>query len=454
MYSFFEVDQNVSFGQPLPLIRLETRTMKNSWEKTFQDRQRTLEDAVSLVQPNSKIYLSTGLSEPQTLLEELVRQKDRLHDVILYNNIIGSPCIYAASECFPNLQIRTFLGSPLLKNAYRNRSCDYIPINFAEIPRFIENEKPDVAFIQVSPPNEKGYCNLGVSVDFAHSIIQSSKFVIAETNNQMPITFGDTWVHVNDIDCFVLTSRPLLTMSSGEPDSIVEKISEYVSELVPNYATVQVGLGSLGDSIIRSLGNKKGLGIHSGSITDSVIDLIEKGVITNEHKGIDQGKVVCTTLTGTEHLYRFVHMNPLIELKRVSYTHNGSTFAKLNSFHAINSALEIDLTGQINAEQVGSFPIAGVGGQMDFIRGAQLSNGGKSIIAIPSTAKKGNQSRIKINVSHVTSLKSDIHYVVTEYGIACLFGKSIKQRAEELLEITHPNFREQLKYEFEKNITF
>ncbi|MBD1383605.1 acetyl-CoA hydrolase/transferase family protein [Metabacillus arenae] len=424
--------------------------MVNEWVKTYQDRQRTVEEAISLIQSKSKVILSSFCSEPQTLLEELVRQKDRLFDVTLYNNIIGSPCVYAAAECFPNLQIRTFLGSPLLKEAYQNRACDYIPINLSEIPRFIENANMDIAFIQVSPPNEKGYCNLGISVDFAHSLIQSAKCVIAEVNSQMPSTYGNTSVHVKDIDCFVLTSRPLLSIPQGTSTSHEQKIGEYVSELIPDQATIQVGLGSLADSIIRALSSKKGLGIHSGSITDAVIDLVEKGVITNEHKEIDRCKMVCTTLTGTERLYRFAHMNPLIELHPVSYTHNGSTHAKLARFHSINSALEVDLTGQINAEQVGPFPLAGVGGQMDFIRGAGLSKSGKSIIALPATAKGGTQSRIKFSVSYVTSLKSDVHYVVTEYGIASLFGKSIKQRAEELLAVAHPDFREQLKYEVEK----
>ncbi|WP_260287191.1 acetyl-CoA hydrolase/transferase family protein [Peribacillus aracenensis] len=424
--------------------------MINEWVKNYQDRQRTVQEAISIVQSKSKIILSSFCSEPQTLLEELVRQKDRLHDVIIYNNIIGSPCVYAKAECFPNLQIRTFLGSPLLKEAYLNHSCDYIPINLSEIPRFLENENMDVAFIQVSPPNEKGYCNLGISVDFSHSLIRNAKYVVAEVNSQMPSTYGDTLVHVKDIDYFVLTSRPLLAIKSGEPTSAEQKIAEFVSELIPDKATIQVGLGSLAESIIRALSNKKGLGIHSGSITDAVIDLVDKGVITNEHKEIDQHKMVSTTLTGTERLYRFAHMNPLFELHPVSYTHSGSTIAMLERFHSINSALEVDLSGQINAEQVGPFPIAGVGGQMDFIRGAQLSNGGKSIIALPSTAKKGTQSRIKPAVSQVTSLKSDVQYVVTEYGIASLFGKSIKQRAEELLAVAHPNFREQLQYEFRK----
>lgn len=428
--------------------------MLNQWVKTYQDRQRTAKEAISMIRSESKVILSSFCSEPQTLLEELVRQKDRLHDVTLFNNIIGSPCVYAAAECFPNLQIRTFLGSPLLKEAYLNRACDYIPINLSEIPRFIENENMDVAFIQVSPPNEKGYCSLGISVDFAHSLIQYAKYVIAEVNNEMPSTYGNTLVHVNDIDCYVLTSRPLLSITSGMSSSVEQKIGEYVSELIPDQATIQVGLGSLADSIIRALSSKKGLGIHSGSITDTVMDLLEKGVITNEYKEIDRYKMVCTTLTGTERLYRFAHMNPQIELHPVSYTHNGSTIAKLDRFHSINSALEIDLTGQINAEQVGPFPVAGVGGQMDFIRGAQLSKYGKSIIALPSTAKKGSQSRIKFSVSHVTSLKSDVHYVVTEYGIASLFGKSIKQRAEQLLAVAHPDFREQLYGEFKKNIAF
>jgi 4-hydroxybutyrate CoA-transferase len=420
------------------------------WENTYQTRQTNVEKAILAIQSAQKVFLAPFCNEPQTLVEEMVRQKDRLMNVFLYNIIVGSPCVYANSSCFPHFRIRTFLASPLLKDAFSEEICDYIPVNLSEIPRWIENEGIDVALIQVSPPNEKGYCNLGLSVDVVQALIRNARYVIAEVNSHMPWTYGDTLVHVSDIDCFVLSSSRLLSVPPGKSTEIEKKIGENVAQLIPDRATIQIGIGSISDSILQSLRDKKELGVHSGSISDPIMELMELGVITNEHKEINRYKTVCTTLTGTEHLYQYAHQNPLIELYPTDYTHHGATLLKLKRFHAINSALEVDIFGQVNAEQVGRYPVAGVGGQMDFIRGARLSKDGKAIIALPSTAKKVTQSRIKVTIPYVTSVKSEIDYVVTEYGIASLFGKSFKDRAKGLIAIAHPDFREELMYNFEK----
>lgn len=425
-------------------------TKETDWGKIYQERQRTPEEAVSNLQSGMKVALTAFCGEPQTLLEELIRQKNRLYDVTIYASVAGSPCLYAASDCSATLQIRTFLGSPLLKDAYVNQACDYIPINLSEVPSFIENERIDAAFIQVSPPNEKGYCNLGISVDYTHALIRNARLVVAEVNSEMPWTYGNTQVHVSSIDCFVRTSRSLLKVFQGTPNAVEQQIGEFVAELIPDRSTIQVGIGNISDSIVRSLASKKELGVHSGSISDAVIDLVEQGVITGGQKEVDRDKLVCTTLIGSGRLYRYAHNNPMIELHPVNYTHDGRTMAQFSAFYSINSALEVDLTGQINAEQVGDFPVAGVGGQMDFIRGSGLSSKGKAIIALPSTAQKGMKSRIKLSVSYVTSLKSDVHYVVTEFGIASLFGKSLKERKEELIAVAHPDFREQLEFEYRK----
>jgi 4-hydroxybutyrate CoA-transferase len=417
--------------------QLKWRDQMNQWEQIYREKQRTVEEAVTLIQPGMSVVLSPCCNEPQTLVEELVRQKNRLAEVVLYNMVVGSPCLYAS-----HFQVRTFLGSPLL-----NGVSDYIPINLSEIPRFIENEKMDVGLIQVSPPDDKGYCSLGISVDYIPSVIKSASHIIAQVNEEMPWTYGRTLVHVNDIDTFVLSTCSLLGISPGKASLVDQKIGEYVAELIPDRATIQVGVGGLADSIVHALRSKKELGVHSGSITDAVMNLMEEGVITNEHKEIDQHKTVCMTLTGTNRLYHFAHRNPAVELHPANYTHHGGTIARLERFYSINSALEIDITGQVNAEQIGTHPIAGVGGQMDFIRGAQLSKGGGAIIALPSTAKQGTQSRIRLAVKCVTSPKSDIHYVVTEFGIARLFGKTLKQRASELIAVAHPDFRDELRRE-------
>jgi 4-hydroxybutyrate CoA-transferase len=417
--------------------------MRN-WEVIYSDRQTSASQAISAIQSSHKVFLAPFCNEPGTLIDELVQQKGRLQDVTIYNTVIGSPCIYAEPDCHPHFQIRTFLSSPRLKSAFLNEACDYLPVNLSEIPRWITQENIDIALIQVTPPNGEGYCNLGLSVDVVQTLIKNAKYVIAEVNSHLPWTYGDTLVHVSEIDHFVFSARPLLTIPRGVPSKEEEAIGHNVAELIPNHATIQVGIGRIADSILLTLKNKKALGIHSGSIIDPVMDLMKLGVITNEYKEVNRFKTVCTTLTGTEELYAFADKNPEIELHPSNYTHHPGVIANISNFYSINSALEVDLFGQINAEQVGQYPIGGVGGQMDFIKGSKLSHGGRSIIALPSTAKNGTQSRIKTIVSHVTSLKSDIDYVVTEYGIATLFGKSLKERVNELIAIAHPNFRQEL----------
>ena len=418
------------------------------WKDMFNSRLTKVEEAISVIQSNQKVFLAPFCNEPQTLVEELVQQKERLQNVSIYNVIIGSPCLYADPSCHQHFNIRTFLGTAFLKSAYEHNACDYLPVNLSKIPHFIEQENIDIALIQVSSPNEEGYCNLGLSVDVVQTLVKSAKIVIAQVNNELPLTFGETYVHVSDIDHFVVSNRPLLSIPSGKPTELELEIGSYVAELIPDYATVQVGLGKIADSVLLSLKSKKGLGIHSGSITDSVIELIDLGIITNERKEINQYKTVCTTLTGTEKLYSYCHNNQNIELYPTTYTHNPTIISKISNFHSVNSALEVDLTGQINAEQVGTYPVAGVGGQMDFIHGATLSKGGKVIIALPSTARRGTESRIKAKIPFVTSIKSEIDYVVTEYGIASLFGKTLEERAKELIAIAHPNFREKLLAEY------
>jgi 4-hydroxybutyrate CoA-transferase len=420
----------------------------NDWRVIYNTRLKSAVEAISVIQSSQKVFLAPFCNEPQTLVEELVQQKKRLQDVFLYNVIIGSPCLYADPTCHSHFKIRTFLGTASLKSAYQNDACDYLPVNLSGIPNFIEQERMDIALIQVSPPNAEGYCNLGLSVDVVQTLLKRSNVVIAQVNKELPLTYGETLVHVSEINYFVVSHRPLLTIPSGKPSELEMKVGSNVAELIPDYATVQVGLGKIADSVLLSLKAKKGLGIHSGSITDPVTELMDLGVITNERKEINQYKTVCTTITGTEALYNYTHENQNIELYPTTYTHNPAVIAKLSNFHSVNSALEVDLTGQINAEQVGAHPVAGVGGQMDFIHGARLSKGGKAIIALPSTAKKGTESRIKVKIPFVTSVKSEIDYVVTEYGIASLFGKTLKERARELIAIAHPDFREELKAEF------
>ncbi|MBD8032349.1 acetyl-CoA hydrolase/transferase family protein [Solibacillus merdavium] len=421
------------------------------WKDIYRKRFTTTEKAVQHIESFQKIFLAPMCNEPQALVEELIRQKSRLQEISLYTVVLGSPCKYADIACHPHFNIRTFLSSPLLKKAYENKKCDYLPVNFSEIPRWIKEEHIDVALIQVSPPNADGFCNLGLSVDVVPTLIKEAKIVIAEVNSNLPVTFGETLVHVSEINFFVHSDRSLLTIRNSQPSEEDLKIGRYVATLIPEYATIQVGVGKIASGIIQSLHSKVGLGVHSGSISDDIMELINIGVVTNERKEINRNRTVCTTLTGTNDLYEFCHRNEYIELYPINYTHNAAVISKISNFHSINSAMEVSLSGQINAEQIDeNHVVAGVGGQMDFIRASKLSPGGRAIIAMPSTAQFGMVSRIKAHTQYVTSLKSDVDYVVTEYGIAKLFGKSMKERAESLIAIAHPKFRTSLLEEFEQ----
>ena len=423
------------------------------WKTAYREKQMDIAQAINKVDKNHVVVLSAYCSEPQTLVEELIRQKSRLRGLELYVNLVGSPALYSQKDNFPYFCIRTFLSNPKLKEAILYGDCDYIPINVSEIPKKIERMEIDIAFIQVAPPDNEGFFNLGISVDYVKSLVENAKYVIAEVNDCMPRTQGDTNLTIDEIDSFVKSSRSLLTIPESGFSDIEKKIGENVATLIPDGATLQWGIGSIPNGILHSLKNKKDLGVHSGSISDPVIELIESGVINNSRKIVKQNKIVCTSLIGTEKLYEYANNNPVIEMHSVEFTHNSKIIGQIENFHSINSALEIDITGQINAESLKGVTIAGVGGQMDFIRGAKGSNGGKAIIALPSTAAGGTISRVKFSVSGVTSLKSEVDYIVTEYGIAELFGKSMKERGKEIIAIAHPKFREELAERLQHEIT-
>ncbi len=410
----------------------------------YRPRIVTANEAISLINSSHNVFLAPFCNEPQVLVKELIRQKDRFNLLNLYTCIAGSPCLYAEQEEYPPFYIKTFLGSPLLKEVFQAGNGDYIPLNLSDLPAWVQTNKIDFAIIQVTPPNQEGYCNLGISVDIIRSLSKHAGKVIAQVNSNLPRTFGDTEIRVSEMDYIVESTYNLMTISSGTPNKIEEAIGKNVAQLIPDYATIQVGIGKIADAVLMALKEKKGLGVHSGSITDGVMEMMKRGVITNERKELMTGKTVCTTLTGSQQLYSFANLNRDIHLYPVDFTHNSLQISKITNFYSINSALEVDLTGQINAEQIGNFPLAGVGGQMDFIRGARLSKGGRAIIVLPSTAMGGTTSRIKNTVSSVTSLKSEIDYIVTEYGIASLFGKSLKERTQQMLKIVDPDFRESL----------
>lgn len=421
------------------------------WENTYVMRRQSAAQAVGKLQTDQRVVLGALCSEPQTIVEELVEQRVRFSPLHLYVMALGSSCPYANPAHGEHLRIHTFLSSKALSHAFTAGTANYIPINMSQIPLWLRSHPPDAALVQVSPPNAKGYCSLGISVDYTHEAVKQARLVIAEMNDQMPFTYGHSLVHVKDLDCIVTTSRPLLAVPSGSLNEVERKIGYYVAELISDGSTVQLGIGSVPNGVLAALRGHQRLGVHSGLISDSLIPLMESGVITNEHKQINRGRVSAGSVAGSEQLYCYVDQNPAVSLLPCNVTHDISIIAQIKNFVAINSALEVDLSGQINAERIDGLDVGGVGGQMNFLTGANVSEGGKSIIALPSTNRQGTKSRIVPTIScsvAVTSVKSEVNYVVTEYGAAELFGKSMNERASALVNIAHPQFRESLEKQF------
>ncbi|QQK80294.1 acetyl-CoA hydrolase/transferase family protein [Salicibibacter cibi] len=412
------------------------------------DKTIPASEAVQQVKSNDHLVLAGMCSEPPTLIRELIQQRQRLENVTIYNMPLGTPCEYANPEWDQHFKVNSFLLSGGLKDSYKSGMTDYFPMNLSDIPEYMEQLRPDVAFIQCTPPDNEGNVNLGLSADYTLSLIQHAQLVIAEISHQLPWVNGRGTISSTGIDVFVKGSLPPNELPSAIPGDTEHKIAHYVAELIPDRSTIQIGIGSLANSIIGALKNKSDLGVHTGTFPEALIDLYENGVVTNEHKEINQGKIVATCLAGTQQLYNYADCHSNIELHPSDYTHSTATISQLSNFHAINSAVQVDLTGQINAEKIKDFYIGGVGGQMDFMRGAMASKGGKSIIALPSTAAKGTKSRIVPTLTSATSTKSDVHYVVTEYGIASLYGKTLAERKKELINITHLDFRDELTESF------
>ncbi len=409
------------------------------------------QEAIHAIKAGQRVLVGEACGEPQTLVEALLENKEYLKgiEVVPGSLVGGRPYLQAGLEEF--FHFLTFHVTPDTTHGVGEGWIDYIPIRREEVPTLFQpgGTMPlDVALIQVTPPDERGYCSLGVVAGHTLAGALNARTVIAEVNEQMPWTHGDTIIPLAKLDYLVKSSRPVLTFADPPVGEEEKRIGQYVAELVPDGATLELGIGALPVAVLSSLNGKRELGIHSGMITDSVLDLIERGVITNARKSIDRGKTVTGLLMGSERLYRYAHRNPNVEVKPVDYTHAIKTLAQIDNFMALNSEVEVDLTGQVNAESLGKRQISGVGGQADFIRGAALSKGGKSIITMNSTARNGEISRIVPfigNGAYVTTPRFDNHYVVTEFGIAELRGKTLTQRAEALIKIAHPKFQEELR---------
>lgn len=405
-------------------------------------------EAVSLVKSGDRIFFQGAAMTPNALIEALCKRYKDLKDVEIIQIHTEGAAPYTEAPYHEAFKLNScFVGSNVRK-AVNSSYGDYIPIFLSEIHQlFRRNILPlDCAFIQVSPPDKHGYCSLGVSVDITIPAIQNAKKVIAQVNPQVPRTHGDGIIHISRIDAAIEVNTPIHAAHLTEPTEIDKKIGKHVAELVEDGATLQMGIGGIPNVVLSNLTSHKRLGIHTEMFSDGVLPLIEKGVITGEEKLVKTGKLVTCFAIGSPKLYDFIDDNPIVHFKEAAYTNDTAIIRQNPKVTAINSAIEIDITGQICADTIGKMQYSGVGGQMDFIRGASLSEGGKAIIAMPSVTGKGISKIVPFlkEGAGVTTTRAHVHYIATEYGVVDLFGKNLKQRAEALISIAHPDHRELL----------
>ena len=409
----------------------------------------TAPEAVSVVKSNDNMFFQGAAMTPNLLIDHLCDRYQELKNVEIIQIHTHGKAKYLEAPYNDSFKMVTcFVGDNVRKGVNTNNG-DYIPIFLSEIHWLFRREiyPLDVAFIQVSPPDKHGYCSLGVSVDITIPAIQKAKTVIAQINPNVPRTHGDGIIHVSSIDYAVEVNTPIYSSPLGIPSEIESKIGANVASLVEDGATLQMGIGNIPNAVLHNLTNHQRLGIHTEMFSDGILPLVEKGIITGEEKELKTGKIVTCFAVGSQKLYDFVDDNPIVHFKEAGYT-NDTSLIKLNpKVTAINSAIEIDITGQVCADSIGTYQYSGVGGQMDFIRGAALSENGKPIFAMPSVTNKGI-SKITPFLKEgagVTTTRAHVHYVVTEYGVVNLFGKSLKERAKALISIAHPDHREILE---------
>lgn len=412
----------------------------------------TAEEALKIVKSNDKIYLQAAAAAPQVLIRALAARHEELRNVEICQLHTEGEAPYANPEFRDSFHVNSFFFGKNIRHTLTAGNGSYTPVFLSELPLLFKRRiiNLDVALIHVSVPDQHGYCSLGVSVEATVAAIKNAKYVIAQVNKQMPRTFGDGIIHVSEIDAFVECDEALPAHSMVEPTPVEKQIGDYVASLIEDRSTLQMGIGSIPNAVLTRLGNHKDLGLHTEMFSDGVIDLILKDVINGDYKGVDPGRALATFLMGSKRLYDYVNDNPFVEMRTSDYVNDVSIIKQNPRMVAINSAIEVDMTGQVCADSIGTKMYSGVGGQMDFIRGASLSEGGKAIIALPSVTNKG-VSRIvpslKIGAGVVTT-RAHVHYIITEYGIANLYGKTIKQRAKALVDIAHPDHRETLEREF------
>jgi 4-hydroxybutyrate CoA-transferase len=409
----------------------------------------TPEEAVSRIESGHHIYIHTAAAAPQQLVKAMTARHNELRNVQIFHLHTEGEAPYVKTEYRESFRTHAFFTGKNVRKAMQTGEADYIPVFLSEVPHLFHRGivDLDVALIQVSPPDKHGYCSLGISVDATRAAILNADLVIAQVNPNMPRTHGDGLIHTNEIHFAIESDDPLPEHYPSELSETELAIGRYCAEMIDDGATLQMGIGSIPDAVLTSLKNHKHLGIHTEMFTDGLIPLIESGAVDNSQKKVHPGKVIGSFALGTRKMYDFMDDNPLIHMLDCAYVNDTSVIRRNPKVTAINSAIEIDLTGQVCADSIGTVQYSGVGGQMDFIRGASLSEGGKPIIALPSVTKNGESKIVPFlkQGAGVVTTRAHVHYVVTEFGVANLYGQSLRRRARSLIKIAHPDHREDLE---------
>jgi len=419
------------------------------WLDDYRRKQMTAEEALRCVQSGMRVYIQPGCAEPEALAEALVKRAPFVRDVEIVHLLTLGRADYVGPEMAGHFRHNAMFIGANVRQAVNDGRADYTPIYLSEIEGLFESGAMplDVALIQVSPPDPHGFCSFGVGIDTTLTAAKVAKYVVAQVNDHMPRTYGDSFIHVSNIHAIVDESRPLCELPREEITPLQQQIARNVASLIEDGDTLQLGIGGIPDAVLLELTDRKNLGIHTEMLSDSAVPLIQSGAINGSRKTLHPRKIILGFVLGTRQLFEYVNENPIFEFHPVSYTNNPFIIAQNDRMVAVNSTLQMDITGQVCSDSVGQYLYSGFGGQVDFIRGARHSKGGKPIIAMPSTARNDTISRIVPTLtpgSGVVASRGSIHYVVTEYGIAYLHGKSIRQRAELLIQIAHPKFRDEL----------
>jgi acetyl-CoA hydrolase len=421
-----------------------------SWNSIYRRKITDVDTALATIQSGNRVYLGGGAGVPVTLVDGLARRAPELRDVEIVHILTFADAPYVDSKYEGVFRHNALFIGHNVRRAVQGGRADFTPVFLSEIPGLFRDNGPlptDVALVSLSPPDEHGFCSFGVEVGTTKPAAEAARYIVAEVNQQMPRTLGDSFIHVSRLHQIVEVDYPLPEAPQGGASEAHMQIGQHIAGMIPNGATLQMGIGNIPDAVLQNLGNHRDLGVHTELFSDGVIDMVEAGVITCTRKNFHPGKIVAGFLFGSQRLYQFVHNNPILELHPTDYVNDPFNIAQNDNMVALNATLQVDLTGQVCSDSMGPRLYSGVGGQVDFIRGAARSKGGLPIIGLLSTARKDTISRIVPMLNEgagVVTTRNDVHYIVTEYGVASLHGKTVRQRARELINIAHPNFRDEL----------